>query len=95
MSTDKVFVDGMMVKRNDNAPDWVTCNVSFKASEFKAFLDQHQNKDWVNVQIKVSKGGKMYAELDTWEPNRQDVHDQGMSKAKAVLEEMPEDDIPF
>ena len=61
----------MIVKRNDQAPDWVVCGLSFKVDDMKAFLDQHNNAGWVNVQVKKSQGGKIYAELDTWAPQQQ------------------------
>lgn len=44
MSEDKVFADGLIVKRNENAPDFVTCNLSVKVGEFTAFLLEHQSK---------------------------------------------------
>jgi hypothetical protein len=31
------------------------------------FLQQHEKPDgWVNIDLKESKGGKLYAELNTW-----------------------------
>jgi hypothetical protein len=100
---DKVFVDGLIVKRNDNAPEWAVCKLSVKVGEFKAFLDQHESKGWVNMEVKMSKNGKFYSELDTWEPNRQDTHDSGMAKAQEAAEPTGkasgsndfDDDIPF
>ena len=70
MSDDKTFVDGLIVKRHPNAPDFVKASLSFKMEEFTAFARQHHKDKWLNVQIKESKGGKLYAELDTWEPNQ-------------------------
>jgi len=64
---DKQFVDGMIVKRGDNAPEYVLANVSIKRRELVAFLDQ-QDSDWVNVVLKRARSGKCYAELDTWKP---------------------------
>ena len=64
---DKQFVDGMIVKRGDNAPEFVLANLSIKRGELIAFLDQ-QSGDWVNVVLKRAKSGKCYAELDTWKP---------------------------
>jgi hypothetical protein len=71
MSEDKVFVNGMIVKKNEQSPEWVVCGLSFKVDDMKAFLDQHNNAGWVNVQVKKSQGGKIYAELDTWKPQGQ------------------------
>jgi hypothetical protein len=100
MSSDKVFADGFIAKRHDNAPDFVITGLSVKVSEAKAFLDQHANKDWVNLQVKRAKSGKLYVELDTWEPNRKDVHDAGIADARKAAEPAPaggfeDTDIPF
>ena len=65
--SEKTFVDGMIVKRGDNAPEFVLANLSIKRGELIAFLDQ-QSGDWVNVVLKRAKSGNCYAELDTWKP---------------------------
>ena len=65
---DKVFVDGLMAKKpSDRAPDWVKCNISIKREELSAWLAGHSD-DWINVQVCESKGGKWYAEVDSWKP---------------------------
>jgi hypothetical protein len=96
MSEEKIFVDGMLVKRNDNAPDFVICNLSLKGKELVEFMRQHQKDGWCNVQIKRSKGGNLYAELDTWRPTQGEAATQGMKQVRAAAEpEFPDDDIPF
>jgi len=65
---DKVFIDGMMFKApHENAPDFVKGKVSFKLKEFFEFAKIHQKDGWLNADMKVSKGGKTYFELDTYE----------------------------
>ena len=71
MSDEKIFVDGMICKRHPKAPDFVKVNLSLKMSELIAFAKQHHNDGWLNVQVKESQGGKLYAELDTWKPQEQ------------------------
>lgn len=71
MSDEKIFVDGMIAKRHPNSPDFVKCNLSLKMKDLIAFAKQHHKDGWLNVQVKESKGGKIYAELDTWEPTKQ------------------------
>ncbi len=96
---DKVFVDGMIVKApHENAPDFVICNLSLKGKELVDFLRTHHKDGWVNVQVKRSKGGKLYAELDTWQPTQGEHGTQGMEQARAAAE--PEgfadlEDVPF
>ena len=91
-STDKVFAQGLIAKRRETAPEFVTCSLSVKVDEFKEFLDTHADKGWVNLNVKKSQGGKYYAELDTWKPNAQASQDAPQaSPAQAE----PEGDLPF
>ena len=90
--TDKVFAQGLIAKRRETAPEFVTCSLSVKVDEFKEFLDAHADKGWVNLNVKKSQGGKYYAELDTWKPNAQASQDAPQdSPAQAE----PEGDLPF
>ena len=103
MSNEKIFVDGLIVKRSDKAPNYVLCNLSIKVNELVPWLEQHQSNGWVNVQCKVSQSGKHYAELDTWRPTQGDSAVQGMAQAKAAAEPVKDfagfsdmdSDIPF
>lgn len=71
-----VFVDGLIVKsKHENAPDFIKCHLSFKVDEIKRFLDEHQDKGWVNVDVKESKGGKLYAQLNTFVPTKKSDED--------------------
>lgn len=65
--SEKQFVNGMIVKRGDNAPEYVLANLSIARGELIEFLAQ-QTGDWVNVVLKRAKSGRCYAELDTWKP---------------------------
>ena len=91
-STEKVFAQGLIAKRRDQAPEFVTCSLSIKVDEFKEFLDTHADKGWVNLNVKKSQGGKYYAELDTWKPNKE--ANQDAPKASTANAE-PEGDLPF
>lgn len=101
MSDEKIFVDGMIVKRNPNAPDFVICNLSLKCEELVAFMRKHHKDKWVNVQVKQSKGGKYYAELDTWQPTDGEHAKKGMQDARSAAAPAPtplddfDQDVPF
>ena len=41
---EKVFADGLISKRNQNAPDFVIINQSYKVDEFIAFLNGPYSK---------------------------------------------------
>jgi hypothetical protein len=88
---DKQFVNGMIVKRGDNAPDYVLANLSIKRGELIEFLSQ-QTTDWVNVSLKRAKSGKCYAELDTWKPTEKLAD---VARGPAVSPVAADDEIPF
>jgi len=66
---DKVFADGIIFKRNDNAPSFAIGKLSFKVDEAIAFLQANDKNGWVNCNINKAQSGKIYIELDTWEAN--------------------------
>ena len=62
----KTFAKGFSFKRNDNAPDFVVGKLSLKADEAIQFIKENSSNGWVNLDIKKSKEGKFYIELDTF-----------------------------
>jgi len=100
MSDVKVFADGFIAKRHEKAPDFVTCSLSVKVDEAVTFLQNNAREGWVNLQVKQSKNGKYYVELDTWQPTQGQAAKAGMSQVREALvppvpESFADDDIPF
>ena len=62
----KTFANGFIFKRNDNAPEFVVGKLSLKADEAIQFIKENSSNGWVNLDIKKSKEGKYYIELDTF-----------------------------
>jgi hypothetical protein len=93
---DITFVNGLIPKRNDNAPDYAICKVSVKKSEFIPFLNTLEG-DWANMEIMRSKAGKLYVKMDTFEPDQAEVAKQGIANARQAAKptEELEDDLPF
>ena len=60
------YIQGMFVKRHPKAPEFVICNLSFKVEEFIKFLQDNQKDGYVNAQIKLSKKGSYYAQVDDY-----------------------------
>lgn len=100
------FAKGLFFKRNPNAPDFVVGNLSIKAKEFVDWMRENVKPDgWVNLQVKQSKEGKYYAEIDTWEPSgdRQKAPEAPLSPqptkpAQTEFDgfmESVDDDLPF
>ena len=92
---EKIFADGFSFKRRENAPSFVIGRQSIKVEEAIAFLKANVKNGWVNLDIKQSKGGSYYCELDTWEAQPQgNAPAQVKAQAPApVVEE--DDDLPF
>ena len=95
---DKLFVDGMIVKRKENAPSFVKCSLAFRCKDFHQFMQKNHNDGWLNVDLKVSKNGKLYAEVDTWKPNKAESNDWGEPPVGEDTRDFSDgnpDDIPF
>lgn len=89
--TDKIFAQGIFFERRDSAPDYVIGSLSFKVSEAIAFLETYRtNAGYVNCDIKVSKEGKKYVELNQWKPEKPKSLQE--PKEEPTIE-YPEDDI--
>ena len=83
MPQEQVFADGLICKpKNEKLPDFYLGHLAFKVETFKAFLDEHNNNGWVNVDIMRSKGGNTYARLNSF-------------KQKEKEEEINLEDIPM
>ena len=67
---EKIYAKGLFAKRNEKAPEFVVCSLSFKADDFTQFLKENTNeKGYVNLQVLKSKDkGTLYAAVDTFEP---------------------------
>ena len=81
---EKQFAKGFIFKRNDNAPEWAIGKLSIKAQEAIQFINEKNNGGWLNLEIKKSKEGKFYIELDTYE-----------AKPKVEVKEVKEENLPF
>jgi len=64
---DKIFADGFSWKRREDAPEFVIGNLSCKVEDAVKFLKDNEKNGWVNMNVLMSKNGKPYLELDTWE----------------------------
>ena len=88
----KIFANGMMFKRkNPKAPDFVKGHVSVMIEDFTTFLKAHNNRGWANFDLKESKGGKLYFELNTWKKDIDDKEGEELAKHDGIKA----DEIPF
>jgi hypothetical protein len=89
MSQDKVFADGFLFKRRENAPEFVIGNISVKVEEAVAFLNTHQKNGWVNLNVLNSQAGKPYIELDTFVPKKKEEVAAQPEANQAVASDLP------
>jgi hypothetical protein len=85
---ERIFADGFIIKKRENAPEFVIANISIKVDEAIAFLRKHESNGWVNLNAKTGRSGNPYIELDTFKP-----------KAKGESAPTPkakdDEDVPF
>ena len=92
--SDIKFIDGLIVKApHERAPDFVKARLSIKRADLIAWL-QAQEGEWVNAEVKVSKGGKWYAAVDEWKPEQRGEAPAPRAE-KPASAPLPDDDIPF
>jgi hypothetical protein len=76
------FVNGLIFKpKHQNAPDFVQGKLSINVKNLREWLDT-QTGEWVNADIKQSKEGKYYIQVDEY-------------KAPEPTTAEPETDLPF
>lgn len=64
-------LNGVIAKNpRAGAPSFVVGSLSFKVEDFITSLRENEKNGWVNVNLKTSKDGKLYIELDLWEPSK-------------------------
>ena len=93
MSEENIFIDGLIVKEpHERAPEFVKAKLSIKREELIAWL-QNQSGDWINADVKVSRGGKWYVAVDEWKPEREKEPERKGPPAGPPADF--DDDIPF
>jgi hypothetical protein len=94
MSEEIEFVNGLIVKKpHEKAPDFVKASISIKVADLGMWLrEKHKaGEEWVNVDVKESRGGKWYAAVSTFKPKEKQ---EQQKKGGNSFADMP-DDIPF
>ena len=80
---DKTFANGIYFKMpHEKAPDFVVGKLSIEKQKAIEFL-KTQADGWINCDIKRSKKGEYYIEVNDWKPN------------KDLPKKTQKDEIPF
>lgn len=69
------FPDGIYFKEKGvTAPEFVKGSISIKVDKAIAWLKENANDGgYVNLDLKISKGGKAYCEKNTWTPAKKET----------------------
>lgn len=85
--SEKQFVDGLLVKApHEKAPEFVKCSISIKRKDLGNWL-RAQTEEWINLDVKVAKSGKWYAEVNTWK--KEDKKPEPKAPANDLNDEIP------
>lgn len=88
MADDIEFVNGLIVKApHANAPDFVKAAISIKVADLTEWLSG-RNEEWINVDVKESRGGRWYASVSNFKPK-----DKSEKTEKTDTDDL--DSIPF
>ena len=94
MSEEKEFVNGLIFKLpHENAPDFVKGSLSIRREEMTEWL-LSKGGEWINIDLKVSRAGKPYAEVSNWKP-KQGVDDTPNQSPRGENPDNFDDNIPF
>ena len=94
MANDIEFAPGVFVKPpHENAPSFVKAQISFKVAELGMWLrEKHKaGEEWVNLDVKESKGGKWYCAVSTYKPKKEEKP----GRFADMKDDDPDADIPF
>ena len=87
------FVDGLMVKKpHYKAPDFIKASLSIKREELISWL-QGESSEWINIDVKESKKGSWYAQVNDWQAGNQDDGQQGQQGVQQSKSQSANEDI--
>lgn len=96
MAEEMEFVDGLIAKApHEKAPDFVKANLSIKVEQLAKWLQGKAGQEWVNVDVKVSKGGKWYASVSNYKKEEAKVEHRPNPKGDDGSVAGMADEIPF
>jgi len=86
---DKIFPKGINIRKpSENAPDFIKSNIGIHLGDFIAWAEQYTDvKGWINLDLKLSKEGKQYLELNQYKRNT--------TPTKSAQDEIESEELPF
>ncbi len=75
--SDIKFVDGLIIKApNDKTPDFIKMQISINRKSLGNWL-RAETDEWISIDIKESRAGKLYASVNEWKPDAQKTPQNG------------------
>jgi hypothetical protein len=94
MANDIEFVDGLHVKApHEKAPSFVKASISIKVADLTKWL-AGKTDEWVNIDVKESKGGKWYCSVSNFKPKAKEEEQPAAKTGAGRFDDM-KDDVPF
>lgn len=91
--SDIEFINGLMAKQpNENAPSFVKASISIKREDLIAWLSA-RNDEWINADIKESRGGKWYVSVNDRKARTASINQQHRSATEN--NDLDSSEIPF
>lgn len=100
-----IFVDGAMFsKPREGAPEFIKGSLSVRPESLVPFLRKHTEhlspKGWYTFDLKQSKNGALYLQLNTWKPEKKDLAMEAVKEARENYNNRNDnyinpEDIPF
>jgi hypothetical protein len=97
--SDIEFVPGLIVKApHERAPDFVKARIAIKREELLAYLKE-KDGEWINLDVKVSGGGRWYAAVDNYKKGEKEEKPKAQEPRKGGSSKVGggdiADDLPF
>ena len=98
MEKTKIFVDGLYSNEvSPKAPDFILANQSIHVQKLTDWLQANKGlaneKGYINITTKLSKGGKRYIEIDTYK--KEDTKSEVPVVPEYPQEDINPEDVPF
>lgn len=93
--TDAKFIDGLTAKQpHENAPDFVKASLSLNIPKLIAWL-QAQESEWVNADLKESREGKLYVQVNTYKKGETPKERKVPAQVRHASNFDDDDPLPF
>lgn len=92
------FPKGIFVKEpHQKAPDFVKGKILIKVDDAVAYLQGlPSDKEWINLDIKVSKTNKWYCAINEFKPEQAEhIEERKLPQQPYKTQDDGEDDLPF